>query len=116
MKNKEMINRPIETFGPLNFWPKIKATPFEILGSFSSKTRTSLKTQLLFPILEHSNFPTLSLPESCSQTNKFPKNSSHSRISILFECAHFVFCFPSRCPILCSAAFKSILFRLSVSE
>ena len=34
--------------------------------------------------LEHSNFPVFSLLESCSQTNKFPKNSLHSDISIIY--------------------------------
>ena len=72
---------------------------FSVIGSFSSKTRTSLKTQLLFHVLENSNFPALSLPESCSQTDKFPKNSLHSCISIICECAHFAFCFLSRRPI-----------------
>ena len=71
-----------------------------VIGCFSSKTRTSLKTQLLFHVLEHSNFPAFSLPESYSQTSKFPKNSLHSRISIICECAHIAFCFPSRRPIL----------------
>ena len=71
-----------------------------IVGCFSSKTRTSLKTQLLFHVLEHSNFPAFSLPESYSQTNKFPKNCLHSRISIICECVHIAFCFPSRRPIL----------------
>ena len=70
------------------------------LGCFSSKTRTSLKTQLLFHVLEHSNFPAFSLPESYSQRNKFPKNCLHSRISIICECVHIAFCFPSRHPIL----------------
>ena len=41
-----------------------------VIGCFSSKTRTSLKTQLLFYVLEHFNFPGFSLPESCSQTGK----------------------------------------------
>ena len=72
----------------------------ELVGCFSSKTRTSLKTQLLFHVLEHSNFPAFSLPESYSQTNKFPKNCLHSRISIICECVHIAFCFPSRCSIL----------------
>ena len=71
-----------------------------VLGCFSSKTRTSLKTQLLFHVSEHSNFPAFSLPESYSQTNKFPKNCLHSRISIICECIHIAFCFPSRHPIL----------------
>ena len=68
------------------------------LGSFSSKTRTSLKTQLLllFYVLEHSNFPAVPLIESCSQANKFPKISLHSCISIICDCAHIAFCFPSR--------------------
>ena len=57
--------------------------PFSLLVSFSSKTRTSLKTQLLFYVSEHSNFPAFSLLESCSQTDKFPKNSLHSRISVI---------------------------------
>ena len=87
-----------------------------ITGSLSSTMRTSLKMQLLFHVLEHSNFPALSLPESCLQTDKFPQNRLHSSISIICECAHFVFGFPSRRPIFCGAAFKSILFRLSVSE
>ena len=89
---------------------------FSLKGSFSSKTRNSLKTQLLFYVLEHSNFLAVPFPESCSHTDQFPKNSLRPRIFIICECAHIAFCFPCRCPILCSAAFKSILFRLSVSE
>ena len=46
-----------------------------ILGSFIRKRRASLKTQVLFYVLEHSNFPAFSLPESCSQADRFPKNS-----------------------------------------
>ena len=83
-----------------------------VLGSFSSKTRTSLKTLLLFHVLEHSNFPALSLPESCQQADEFPKNSSHFRISIICEWAHIAFCFPSRRPIFCSEAFK-IYFQVA---
>ena len=59
-----------------------------------------MKTQLLVHVLGHSNFPGFSLPESCSQTDKFPKNSLHSCISIICECAHIALCFPSRRPIL----------------
>ena len=70
-----------------------------IIGIFSSKTRTSLKTQLLFMFLEHSNFPAFSLPKSCSQTDKFPTSSLRSRISIIVEFAHIAVCFPSRRPI-----------------
>ena len=68
------------------------------IGSFSSKTRTSVKTQLLFHVLEYSNFPAFPLLESCSQTDQFPKNSLHSRISITNEYAHIASCFPSRRP------------------
>ena len=70
-----------------------------IIDPFSSKTRTSFKTQLLFYVLEHYNFSSFSLPESCSQTDKFPKNSLHSRIHIICECAHIASCLPSRRPI-----------------
>ena len=59
-------------------------------GSFSSKTRTSLKTQLLFMFLEHSNFPAFSLQEIYSL---------HSCISIICECSHIAFCFSSERPI-----------------
>ena len=52
-----------------------------------------------FYVLEHSNFPAFSLPESCSQTDKFPKNSLDSRTSINCECAHIAYFFPSRRPI-----------------
>ena len=69
--------------------------PKKVIGSFSSKIRTSLKTQLLFMFLERSNFPTFSLPESCSDTDKFPKNILRSRISIICEYAHITLCFPS---------------------
>ena len=48
---------------------------------------------------KHSNFPALSLPDSYSQTGKFPKNSLHSCISIICEYALTAFCFPSRRPI-----------------
>ena len=72
--------------------------PIDVIGSFSSKTRMSLKTQLLM-FLEHSNFPAFSLPESSSQKNKFSKNSLHSRISIICDCAYIAFCFPSLRPI-----------------
>ena len=86
------------------------------IGSFSSKTRTSLKTQLLFYVLEHSNFPAFSLPESCSQTVKFPKNSLHSRISIICKCAHIAFGFPSRRLILQGClqkrTFQVVSFRM----
>ena len=82
------------------------------IGSFSSKTRTSLKTQLLFHVLENSNFPALSLPESCSQTHKFPKNSLHSCITIICECAHFVFCFLSRRPIFLQCGFQQYIFQV----
>ena len=68
-------------------------------GSFSSKTRTSLKMHLLFYVSEHSNFPAFSLLESCSQTDKCPKNSLHSCTSIICEYAHNAYCFPSRRPI-----------------
>ena len=49
--------------------------------------------------LEHSNFPAFSLPESCSQTDQFPKNSLQCRISIIHECAQIASCFPNRRPI-----------------
>ena len=44
-----------------------------------------------FMCLEHSNFPAFSLPESYSQTDKFPKNGLHSCISIICEFAHIAF-------------------------
>ena len=56
--------------------------------------------------LEHSNFPAFSLPERCSQTDKFPKNCLHSRISIMCECAQIAFCFPSRRPVFASRPSK----------
>ena len=48
--------------------------------------------------LEHSNFPCFSLPESCSQTHKFPKYSLRSHIAIICEYVRIAFCFPSRRP------------------
>ena len=50
--------------------------------------------------LEHSNSPAFPLIKSCSQTDKFPKNSLHSHISIICEYAHIAFCFPSK--VYCS--------------
>ena len=69
-----------------------------LVGSFSSKTPTSLNAQLRFYVLEDSYFPALSLLESCSKTAKFPKNSLHSHISVIGEYAQIAFCFPSRRP------------------
>ena len=46
---------------------------YRVLGCFSSKVRTSLKTRLLFCFFEHFKFPTFSLLESCSQTTNFQK-------------------------------------------
>ena len=46
--------------------------------------------------LEHSNFPAFSQIESCLQTDQFPQNSLHSRMSIICEYEHVAFCFPSR--------------------
>ena len=49
--------------------------------------------------LKHCNSPAFSLLESFSPTDKFPKKSLHSCISIICECVHIVFSFLSRRPI-----------------
>ena len=68
------------------------------LGSFSNKMRTSLKMLLLIYVLEHSNFPAISLLESCSQTDYLHMNCLHPCISIICEYAPIPFWFPSRRP------------------
>ena len=90
--------------------------PGSLIGSFSSKTRTSWKTQLLFHVLEHSSFPAISLPQSSLQTDKFPKNSLHSRISIICKCSPISLCFPHDVLFLQSGlqkyTFQVVSFRI----
>ena len=88
---------------PFHFCPHTWSLNSSI-GCFSCKTRTSLKRSYFLMFLKHSNFPAFSLPESCSQTDKFPKNALHSSISIICECAHIAFCFPS-CSTSCFLQF-----------
>ena len=63
---------------------------FYEVGCFNSKSPYFLM------FLEHSNFPTSSIVESCSETDKSLKNSSHSCIAISYEYTHIVFSFPSQ--------------------
>ena len=79
--------------------------------SFSSKTRTSLKTQLLISVFRAFNFPSFSLPESCSLTDRFLRIvcilafPSFMNVLILHFASHL-----DSTSYFWSAAFKIILF------
>ena len=57
----------------------------------AARRRRLWERSYFFMFLEHSNFPAFSLLESCSQTDKFPKNCLISRISIICWCGHVAF-------------------------
>ena len=86
------------------------------IGSFCSKTWTSFKPQLLFYVLELSNFPASSLLETWSQTDLFSKNSLLSGISIICDYANIAFCFHSRRPIFAARPQKYTFKVVSLRE
>ena len=84
-----------------------------LLGCFNSKTRTSLKTKLLFYVFRAFQFSRLFPPRKLLTDRQrtvcilaFP-----SFVNVLI--LHLL---PFSTSYFCSAAFKSILFRLSISE
>ena len=85
-------------FTPYIVWPSSRVT-MQPISSFNSKTRMSLKTQLLFYFLEHSDFPAFSLLEAAYRRTNSPRTVCILTFLSFVNMLRLDFRRPSRRPI-----------------